>query len=612
MVFCAKIFISIYTSEGGGFMTLEMIFVAAMIVLMLISLLFEVARADFLVFLFLVIFLLSGVISTEQALSGFSNEGMLTVLLLFIVAGAIQKHGIIENFIYRILGETKSMRGSMVKLLPPISLVSAFLNNTPIVVTLTPILRNWARNNGYAPSKVLIPLSYATILGGTITLIGTSTNLIVHGLLINAGVEGFSFFTLSVVGLPIAIVGLIYILTIGYKLLPDNLGAEDTIRKEAKEFLAEARIQDSFEHIDETILTASRNSFEGVYIIEIIREDGGRVEPVGASTYIRKGDHIIFSASLNRIAIIEKLKGISLETGTDKSLDVLQNENHHLVEAVISHNSSLVGKTIRDSEFRSTHDAGVIAVHRNNQRINSRVGDIILKPGDTLLLLADDEFVQRHQHSQDFYVVYTVNPPEQLKQNNLKGFLALGLLLVMILSVTLGFLSMFEAMLIAVILLVVTRLINWREILEYIQFDVLLLIASAFAIGAAMTASGLAQFLAENMLAIAQPLGIIGVVFIIYIATNIFTELITNSAAAVLMFPIAFEMADQLNVDYMGFIVTIAVAASCSFITPIGYQTNLIVYGPGGYKFSDYIKIGAPLVLLTMVTTSIIVYIVWF
>lgn len=599
-------------AKGGGFMTLEMIFVAAMIVLMLISLLFEVARADFLVFLFLVIFLLSGVISTEQALSGFSNEGMLTVLLLFIVAGAIQKHGIIENFIYRILGETKSMRGSMVKLLPPISFASAFLNNTPIVVTLTPILRNWARNNGYAPSKILIPLSYATILGGTITLIGTSTNLIVHGLLINAGVEGFSFFTLSIVGLPIAAVGLIYILTVGYKILPDNLGAEDTIRKEAKEFLAEARIQDSFEHINETILAASKNSFEGVYIIEIVRENGDRVEPVGASTYIRKGDHIIFSASLNRIAIIEKLKGISLETGTDKSLDVLQNEKHHLVEAVISHNSGLVGKTIRDSEFRSTHEAGVIAVHRNNQRINSRVGDIILRPGDTLLLLADDEFVQRHQHSQDFYVVYTVNPPEQLKQNNLKGFLALGLLLVMILSVTLGFLSMFEAMLIAVILLVVTRLINWREILDYIQFDVLLLIASAFAIGAAMTASGLAQFLAENMLAFAQPLGIIGVIFIIYIATNIFTELITNSAAAVLMFPIAFEMADQLNVDYMGFIVTIAIAASCSFITPIGYQTNLIVYGPGGYKFSDYIKIGAPLVMITMVMTSTIVYFVWF
>ncbi len=593
-------------------MTLEMLFVSVMIVLMLILLLFEVARADFIVFLFLVIFLLSGVISTEEALSGFSNEGMLTVLLLFIVAGAIQKHGIIENFIYRILGETKSMRGSMMKLLPPISLVSAFLNNTPIVVTLTPILRNWARNNGFAPSKVLIPLSYATILGGTITLIGTSTNLIVHGLLINAGVEGFSFFTLAIVGLPITIVGLIYILTVGSRILPNNLGAEDTIRKEAKEFLAEAKIEDNFEHINETILDASKNSLQGVYIIEIIRGDGNRVEPVKASTHIRKGDHIIFSASLNRIAIIEKLKGVSLETGTDDSLDVLQNDQHHLVEAVISHNSSLVGRTIRDSHFRSMYEAGVIAVHRNNQRIKSRVGDIVLRPGDTLLLLADDDFVHEHQHSQDFYVVYVVNPPDQLKQNNLKGFLALGLLLVMILSVTLGFLSMFEAMLIAVLLLVVTRLISWAEILDYIQFDVLLLIASAFAIGAAMTESGLANFLAENMLAFAQPLGIIGVIFIIYIATNIFTELITNSAAAVLMFPIAFEIANQLDVHYMGLIVTIAVAASCSFITPIGYQTNLIVYGPGGYKFSDYIKIGAPLVLITMVMTSIIVWLVWF
>lgn len=593
-------------------MTLEMIFVSVMIILMLGLLLFEAARADFIVFLFLVIFLLSGTISTEQALSGFSNEGMLTVLLLFIVAGAIQKHGIIENFIYRILGDSKSLRSSMVKLLAPISLASGFLNNTPIVVTLTPILRDWAKDNGFAPSKLLIPLSYATILGGTITLIGTSTNLIVHGLLINAGVEGFSFFTMAVVGLPIAVVGLIYILTVGYKILPEYLGAEDTIRKEAKEFLAEATIGEKFEHINDKIITASKNSLKGIYIIEIIRYDGERIFPVNANTIIRKGDNIIFSATLNRIAEVEKLKGVSLDTGTDESLEVLQNDKHHLVEAVVSHNSGLLGKTIRSSMFRSTYNAGVIAVHRNNQRITSRVGDIVLKPGDTLLLLAEDSFVQEHQHSHNFYVVSTVNPPERLKQSNIKGFLALGLLLVMILSVTLGLLTMFEAMLIAVVLLIITRLINWTEILTYIQFDVILLIASAFGIGAAMTQSGLAQFIAENMLAFARPLGILGVIFIVYIVTNIFTELITNSAAAVLMFPIAFEIASQLDVPYMGLIVTIAIAASCSFITPIGYQTNLIVYGPGGYKFSDYIKIGAPLVFITMIMTSTIVYFVWY
>lgn len=593
-------------------MTVEMIYVALMIILMLGLLLFEVARADFVIFFFLVIFLLSGIITTEQALSGFSNEGMLTVLLLFIVAGAIQKHGIIENFIYGILGKSQSLRLSMVKLLAPISLASGFLNNTPIVITLTPILRDWARDNGFSPSKLLIPLSYATILGGTITMIGTSTNLIVNGLLINAGVEGFSFFTLAIVGLPIAIVGLIYILTIGYKILPSNLGAEDTIRKEAKEFLAEATIGEKFEYINDKIITASKNSLKGIYIIEIIRGDGEHVFPVSAGTIIRQGDNIIFSATLSRIAEVEKLKGISLETGTEDSLEVLQNDNHHLVEAVISHNSSLVGKTIRSALFRSKYNAGVIAVHRNNQRITSRVGDIVLKTGDTLLLLAEDSFVQNHQHSHNFYVVSTVNPPETLKQSNLKGALALGLLLVMILSVTLGMLSMFEAMLIAVILLIITRLINWSEILTYIQFDVILLIASAFGIGAAMTQSGLAHFIAENMLAFARPLGILGIIFIVYIVTNIFTELITNSAAAVLMFPIAFEIATQMDIPYMGLIITIAIAASCSFITPIGYQTNLIVYGPGGYKFSDYVKIGTPLVLITMVMTSTIVYFVWY
>lgn len=376
--------------------------------------------------------------------------------------------------------------------------------------------------------------------------------------------------------------------------------------------MAEATIGKRFEHLNQRIIKASKNSLKGVYIIEIIREDGTRIFPVRAETHIREGDNLIFSATLNRIAEIEKLKGISLETGTDESLEVLQDENHHLVEAVISHNSSLVNKTIRSTEFRSRYNAGVIAVHRNNQRITSRVGDIMLKPGDTLLLLAEDSFVQEHQHSQNFYVVSTVNPPETLVQSNLKGFLALGLLLVMILSVTLGFLSMFEAMLIAVILLFMTRLINWQEALSYIQFDVILLIASAFGIGAAMTQSGLALFIAENMVLFAQPLGILGIIFIVYLATNIFTELITNSAAAVLMFPIALEIASQLDVDYMGLIITIAIAASCSFITPIGYQTNLIVYGPGGYKFSDYIKVGAPLVLLTMVMTSTIVYMVWY
>ncbi|WP_342388919.1 SLC13 family permease [Salinicoccus bachuensis] len=592
-------------------MTAEMIFVALMIVLMLLGLLFEVARADLIVFFFLVVFLLTGIISTEQALSGFSNEGMLTVLLLFIVAGAIQKHGIIENYIDRLLSDHRGTKRSMIKLLAPISLFSGFLNNTPIVVTLTPIIKNWCQKNGIAPSKFLIPLSYVTILGGTITLIGTSTNLVVHGLLIESGREGFGFFQLSVVGLPIALAGLVYIFTLGYRLLPNTLGAKEQIREEVKEFLAEAVIEKDYEHVNGRIVEAVNNSLKGIYIIEIIRNET-RIFPVTPSTVIEEGDHLLFSGTINTIASVQKQKGITLKTGTDQTLDSLKDDKFELVEAVISHQSGLVGKSVKSARFRSKYSAGVIAVHRNNERIKSRVGDIILKPGDTVLLLAGNDFLETHMHSIDFYVVTSLTPPEPLHQSSAKGWAGLALLLVMIASVTLGFLSMFEAMLIAVILLMLFKFINADEMLSYIQFNVILLIASAFGVGAAMMESGLAQFLAENMLMVARPLGVLGVIAILYIMTNIFTELITNTGAAVLMFPIAMEMATQMNMDYMGLTVTIAIAASASFITPIGYQTNLIVYGPGGYKFTDYIKVGVPLSLMTMVISTLIIYTVWF
>lgn len=592
-------------------MTAEMIFVAVMIVIMLFLLLFEVMRADFTVFSFLVLFLLSGVISTEQALSGFSNVGMLTVLFLFIVAGAIQKHGIIENFVNRILRDSKSPRKSMFKLLAPVAFASGFLNNTPIVVTLTPIIKGWCQKNDISPSKFLVPLSYMTILGGTVTLIGTSTTLIVHGLLIQAGMEGFSFFQLSVVGIPITILGLIYILSVGYSLLPNNLGAKEQIREEVKEFLAEAVIGKEYEYIGAHVIDAAAKSFKNVYIIEIIRGDE-RIFPVTPTTLIKEGDQLLFSGTLNTIADVQKQKGVNVNTGTDDTLESLNNDDNHLVEAVVSHQSSMVSHSLKSSVFRNKYNAGVIAVHRNNERIKSRVGDIIMKPGDTLLMLCGENFLREHLHSSDFYVVTSVTPPQSLKQSRVKGWIAITLLLAMVSSVTFGLLTMFEAMLIAVIILLAFKFIDAEEAFSYVQVNVLLLIASAFGVGAALTESGLAQLIAENMVDVARPFGIIGILLILYLVTNIFTELITNSAAAVLMFPIALEIAEQMNVDYIGLIILIAIASSASFITPIGYQTNLIVYGPGGYKFTDYIKVGTPLSLITMVTATFIIYTVWF
>lgn len=592
-------------------MTGEMIFVAVIIVVMLIGLSFEVIRADFLIFLVLVIFLITGVISSEQALSGFSNEGMLTVLLLFIIAGAIQKHGIIELVIYKLLGKTKTIKKSMLKILLPVGVSSAFLNNTPIVVALTPIIREWAVDNGYSPSKFLIPLSYITILGGTITMIGTSTILVVHGLLLGAGLEGFSFFSLSVVGVPITIAGLIYLMTIGYKLLPEHLGAKEQISQETKEFLAEAIIEENFEYGDSTVTELGQNVLDGIYIIEIIRNNS-RVYPVTGDTKIVSGDHIVFSGSLNTIGRIQKFKGVKIKTGTELTLNDVSNKDSHLIEAVVSHNSSLLNKTLKQANFKTRYDAGVIAIHRNNQRIKSRVGDIVLKTGDTLLLLADNAFIDSHKYSADFYVVTDVAPPENLNQDMRKGWISLIALISMILVVTLGWLTMLEAMMVLVVLMIGFKFISPNEIKKFVQFDVILLIASAFAVGAAMTESGLAEYIARGLTTLAAPLGIMGVIVIIYIVTNMFTEIITNSAAAVLMFPIALEVSAGMGIDYVGLIVTVAIAASASFMTPIGYQTNLIVYGPGGYKFSDYLKVGAPLSFITMTIASVVIYMVWF
>jgi di/tricarboxylate transporter len=592
-------------------MSFEMIFVLLMILLMLTALLLELARPDMIVFSVLVVFLLSGLLTPEEALKGFSNQGMLTIALLFIVAGAVQKHGIIDELMKNWLNKSKSINGSMLRFYVPTALFSAFLNNTPIVVTFTPIIKKWCEDKGIAPSKFLIPLSYVTILGGTMTLMGTSTNLVVHGMLLENGLEGFSLFQLGIVGIPVTLIGLIYLFSVGYRLLPNHLGFREQVTADTREYIAEMTVQTEFPYLNQSVKKAGLRELKGLYLIEIIRGNE-KISPVRSTTIIQRGDRLIFTGLITTIADLQNTKGLVLETGTDLKLEELKNGQVDLVEAVISHQSSLVSKTIKESQFRSMFDAGVLAVHRNNERIKSKVGDIVLRPGDILLLLAGSDFIKKYQQSTDFYVVSSLDIPNNLSENKKKGWYSVGILLSMILFVTLGWLSMFKAMTLGVVLLIASKIITTEEAKKYVQFNVLLLIASAFGVGAAMTKSGLASWMAEGLLSIGEPMGIVIILFLIYILTNIFTELITNSAAAVLMLPIGLEMADSLGYSYMGFAVLITIAASASFITPIGYQTNLIVYGPGGYKFKDYIKVGTPLSILVMVMTVFIVKLVWF
>ncbi|MDZ5473960.1 SLC13 family permease [Bacillus sp. 31A1R] len=586
-------------------MTVEIITVLAIVGVMLICLIREVFRPDFIVLCALACLMLFGILSPADAVKGFSNEGMLTVALLFIVAGAVQQSGIFTKLATVLMGHGDKPRSSLARMMLPISALSAFLNNTPIVVMFTPIIRKWCKERNISPSKFLLPLSYATIFGGTITLIGTSTNLLVHGLMIENGMKGYSMFQLAIIGIPAAILGILFMCTIGYKILPSRKSSEELFQN-TREFLSELLVESHSPVIGKTIEQAGLRRLNGIYLIEIIRADGEKVAPVTSHHKIKSGDRLIFTGLISTIVELQTMKGLRVDTGSTIELEDLKNGNQILLEAVISHQSSLVHKSIKQNRFRMRYGGGVIAVHRNEERINNKVGDIVLQPGDTLLILAGRDFINRWASSKDFYILNPVESPDVMDYKS--SIISIVTLIGMVLLAAFEILSMFKAAVLAVLILFFTKAITIESIKKYVQLNVLLLIASSFGVGIAIEQSGTASLLAETLIHYTTGLGLIGLITILYLITTIFTEIITNNAAIVLMFPIAQATAQQLGVDPIPLFMAITIAASASFATPIGYQTNLIVYGPGGYRFSDYLKIGVPLNILYLLVTVFICY----
>lgn len=589
-------------------MTVEILLVLLVTGTMLICLIKELARPDLIVFCALAVLFVSGILSPAEAVRGFSNEGMLTIAILFIVAGAVQQSGILTKMITKVIGTGKSPRFSILKMMVPVSGMSAFLNNTPIVVMFTPVIRNWCKERNISPSKFLIPLSYATIFGGTITLIGTSTNLIVHGLMLDNGLKGYSIFQLAVIGVPAALIGVLYMCTIGYKLLPVRTSS-DVLFENTREYLSELIVEKNSSISGKTIEKAGLRHLNGLYLIEIIRNDGERIAPVTSHHKIKDGDRLIFTGLISTIVELQNMRGVRVDPGSTIQLEDLKNGNQVLLEAVVSHQSGLINKTIRQNRFRSRYGGGVIAVHRNEKRINNKVGDIILEPGDTLLVLAGRDFIKRWSSSKDFYIINPVDGPEVT--DSFRTSIAVIVLAGMVLLAALEVMSMLKAATLAVLILFLTRTIGLDSAGKYMQFNVLLLIASSIGIGAAIESSGTASFIAGYIVSATEIFGTVGILILLYLVTNLFTEVITNNAAVVIMFPIALASASLTEADPLPFLVTITIAASASFSTPIGYQTNLIVYGPGGYRFTDYLKTGIALNIIYLLVTISVCYFLW-
>ncbi len=554
----------------------------------------------------LTLLLLSGVLTPATAFEGLANEGVITVAVLYVVVTGLRDTGTIAWLGQAVLGRPKSLTSAQARLMAPVAAMSAFLNNTPVVAMFIPAVNDWARKNNLSVSKLMMPLSYAAIAGGTCTLIGTSTNLVVNGLLLSeTESSGLRMFELAWIGLPIAAITLVYVLIFHKWLLPERRPVISQFA-DVREYTVEMLVERNSPLEGRTVEEAGLRQLPGLYLVEIDRK-GQLLPAVSPHERLRGEDRLIFAGIVDSVVDLQKIRGLKPATDQVFKLDSPR-EDRCLIEAVVSHSCPLAGKSIREGGFRSMYNAAVIAVARDGEQIKKKIGDIVLLPGDTLLLEAHPNFIAQQRNSRDFYLVSQLE--ESSPPRHEKAVLAISILSLMVLSVAFGWLSMLLSALLAAGLMIITRCTRGRNARRSVDWQVLLVIAASFGIGNALESSGAAKAVADTLFSLSggAPTAALAIVFIV---TSMFTALATNNTAAVLMFPIALATAKHLGVNFLPFAITIMVAASASFATPIGYQTNLMVYGPGGYHFSDYVRMGTPLTVLTGISTVVLVPIIW-
>jgi di/tricarboxylate transporter len=554
-----------------------------------------------------------GILTPEQAFSGFSNVAILTIAGLLAIAAGLRITGVLDWAGYKLLGTATTEKQAIFRLSAVTTVASAFLLNTAVVAMMMPVVVSWCRRRGISPSRLLMPVSYLAILGGICTLIGTSTTLVVNGELqhlasegisLVAGVQPLSMFELAAIGIPCAVIGAVYILTIMPKLLPQRTGIIQQLGQQRPEYLVEIHVDDDCPLINKSIEEAGLRHLEGLFLIEIDR-DNHVITPVAPDNILRGGDQLVFTGAIETIVELERFPGLSPST----ELSPEQHPQRHLTEVVLSRKSPLLSTTVRAARFRQRYDAAVVAIHRAGERLTGKVGDTTLEAGDTLLLQTGTDFLQTHQHSPDFYMVSSVQGSEP-RQNNKAKTASLLLIVLLLWLVTasifsptsantslLGLASPAVAALTIAVLMVLTRCLKMSDARASINLQMLITIGAALGLGKALQESGAAAEIANSIFTFAgnHPWVIL---IALYILTVVLTETISNNAVAAMLLPLAIEIAATGDWNARPFIFTITIAASLSFVTPIGYQTNLMVMGPGGYRVNDYFRCGLPLAIL--------------
>ena len=561
--------------------------------------------ADLVLMAALALLLITGVLTPPEALAGFANPGVITVATLYVVAAGLKETGAVQWIARRLLGDPQTARGAQLRMIAPTGILSAFMNNTAVVAMFIPAIQNWAQRLGIPPSKLLLPLSYAAILGGTCTLIGTSTNLVIDGLLQSELDIHLGLFELAWVGVPLLLIGGAFLIMFGSKLLPDRGGIREEL-DQVRKYGVEVEVVSPGPLVGKTIAEAGLRALSYGYLAEIER-DGRLITAVEPDRVLQAGDRLYFIGAPECASELRRIQGLRPANGNVHKLDVA-NHQRCLVEVVLGPEFPALEKTIRDSRFRTRFNAVILSLAREGQRVPGKLGDITFRMGDTLLLETSQQFVEQYRFRRDFLLVSALNdstPPDFRKAST-----ALGILALMVLASASGLLPIMEAAFLAAGGMIVSGCLTASRARRSVDLPVLVVIAASFALGNAMTVTGAADWIVGGLLGIGN-LSPWQVLVLVYLLTVMFTELITNNAAAVLMFPIALALAQKLDVSVLPFAVAVMFAASASFITPLGYQTNLMVYGPGRYKFSDYVKIGVPLSLIAGAVSVTLIPMVW-